>query len=173
MLLGEIEAPDGSLVGFDAGFTDKVIMELFWDANETGNQASEDQQKDAAAQIRSMLESQTLTPKTAKPVAKQLGRRGLQIFSPEERRRMVMGTKTETEEERKRRLISSTPKGRAEKALAIALHEVLWVTETGGSCPLVCSNCSDNPLPTDEDPGIPRCASKKAFGMKKIHIGMH
>jgi hypothetical protein len=59
------------------------------------------------------------------------------------------------------------------KALALALHEVLWVLDLGGSCPLICGNCSDTPTPTEDDPGIPRCASKGKFGNKVIHIGMH
>jgi len=57
------------------------------------------------------------------------------------------------------------------KALALALHEALWTFGLGGSCPLVCGNCSDHP--TDPTQGVHRCASKGAFRGAKIHIGLH
>jgi len=56
------------------------------------------------------------------------------------------------------------------KALALAIHETLWALDQGGSCPLVCGNCSD-------DPGNPRavhrCASKTTFRARTIHIVIH
>jgi hypothetical protein len=58
-----------------------------------------------------------------------------------------------------------------DKALAMVLHETFWSLGIGGSCPLVCGNCSDN----FEDPskGVHRCASKTVFKGKVIHIGLH
>ena len=64
------------------------------------------------------------------------------------------------------------------KALAVALHEVLWSFNLGGSCPLVCGNCFDTPTPplpnTDEYLMTRhRCASRNAFKARTIHIGRH
>lgn len=62
-------------------------------------------------------------------------------------------------------------KAMMDKALALALHDVLWTYGIGGSCPLVCGNCSDNP----ESPkgGVHRCASNDLFRKRTIHIGLH
>jgi len=69
-------------------------------------------------------------------------------------------------------------KALADKAVALALHETYWALDLGGSCPLVCGNCSDNP----ENPaaGAHRCASRLGrehstglFWGKTIHIGLH
>jgi hypothetical protein len=60
-----------------------------------------------------------------------------------------------------------------DKALALVLHETLWVLNAGGSCPLICGNCSDVPRPTLETPGVHRCASKGAFRDRDISIGIH
>lgn len=64
------------------------------------------------------------------------------------------------------------------KALAVALHEVLWTAGLGGSCPLVCGNCYDTP--TAPKPGTPeylfarhRCASTDGFKGTTINIGLH
>lgn len=58
------------------------------------------------------------------------------------------------------------------KAIAWGLHEVFMaLSDTDGSCPLVCGNCSDASDPTD--PGVHRCASKTAFKGKNINIGIH
>jgi hypothetical protein len=64
------------------------------------------------------------------------------------------------------------------KALATALHEVLWTYNIGGSCPLVCGNCYDTPTPPTL--GTPeylnarhRCASTAGFRGATIHIGIH
>lgn len=64
------------------------------------------------------------------------------------------------------------------KALAVALHEVLWTFNVGGSCPLVCGNCFDTPTPplpnTDEYLQTRhRCASREGFRARTIHIGRH
>ncbi len=53
-----------------------------------------------------------------------------------------------------------------QKALALALHDVFQAVEIGGSCPLVCGNCSDGD-------GVHRCASKGLYKGKVIHIGLH
>ncbi len=58
-----------------------------------------------------------------------------------------------------------------DKALALVLHETLWSYGLGGSCPLVCGNCSDHP--TDAKLGVHRCASKSTFKDKTIRIGLH
>jgi len=62
------------------------------------------------------------------------------------------------------------------KTLALVLHEVLWSfghtkDEPGGSCPLVCGNCSDHP----DDPklGVHRCASRTTLQHKTVSIGLH
>ncbi len=57
------------------------------------------------------------------------------------------------------------------KALALVLHEVLWSYNLGGSCPLLCGNCSDHP--TDPALGVHRCASKSTLRHKTITIGLH
>lgn len=64
------------------------------------------------------------------------------------------------------------------KALSVALHEVLWTFNLGGSCPLVCGNCFDTPVPPV--PGTEdylyarhRCASRDSFRGATIHIGRH
>jgi len=59
------------------------------------------------------------------------------------------------------------------KALSLVLQETLWTYGLGGSCPLVCGNCSDDP--TDATKGVHRCAAKKnsPFWHAKIHIGLH
>ncbi len=64
------------------------------------------------------------------------------------------------------------------KALSVALHEVLWTFNLGGSCPLVCGNCFDTPvppLPGTEDYlyARHRCASRDSFRGATIHIGRH
>ncbi len=58
-----------------------------------------------------------------------------------------------------------------DKILAQHLHEVLWAYGIGGSCPLVCGNCSDLP----DGSGVHRCAAKRgsAFWKADIHIGLH
>lgn len=58
-----------------------------------------------------------------------------------------------------------------EKALALALHEVLVAFGLGGSCPLVCGNCSDTPELRPESRH--RCASKGPFHGQVISIGQH
>jgi hypothetical protein len=65
------------------------------------------------------------------------------------------------------------------KTLALVLHEVLWsfghtsadAAGPGGSCPLICGNCSDHP----DDPklGVHRCASRTTMQHKVISIGKH
>lgn len=60
-----------------------------------------------------------------------------------------------------------------DKSLALALHEVLWSYGIGGSCPLLCGNCSDEINPSPKNPGVHRCASKNLFKGKTIHIGLH
>lgn len=67
---------------------------------------------------------------------------------------------------------SFTEKAMMDKALALALHEVLWSYQVGGGCPLVCGNCSDRADITDPD-AVHRCASKTTFRGKTIHIGLH
>lgn len=57
------------------------------------------------------------------------------------------------------------------KALALALHEVLWSFKLGGSCPLICGSCSDHP--TDPALGVHRCASRATFWKETIRIGLH
>lgn len=64
------------------------------------------------------------------------------------------------------------------KALAVALHEVLWTSGVGGSCPLICGNCYDSPTApkkgTDEYIfARHRCASREGFHWKTINIGRH
>ena len=64
------------------------------------------------------------------------------------------------------------------KAIAVALHEVLWSTGLGGSCPLVCGNCYDTPsvpqIGTAEYLNARhRCASRTGFKDRTIHIGRH
>jgi len=80
-----------------------------------------------------------------------------------------------TEGKKKPKYAPDTDKKKAlqDKALALALHEVLWTFDLGGSCPLICGNCSDEIQPTKENPGVHRCASKQAFVGKTIHIGLH
>jgi hypothetical protein len=72
-------------------------------------------------------------------------------------------------------------KGLRDKVIAMHLHEVLWAFGAGGSCPLVCGNCFDNPDPSDKRT-VHRCASKpgRLFGRTldnqmgaTIHIGLH
>lgn len=65
-----------------------------------------------------------------------------------------------------------TEKALHDKALSLALHEVLWSHGLGGSCPLVCGNCSDRADPSDPD-AVHRCASKTTYRGKTIHIGLH
>lgn len=65
-----------------------------------------------------------------------------------------------------------------QKALAVALHEVLWTFGLGGSCPLVCGNCFDTPTPPAPNTDAylnarHRCASRDAFRATTIHIGRH
>lgn len=62
-----------------------------------------------------------------------------------------------------------------DKALAMALHEVLSALSLGGSCPLVCGNCSDAPADAPEGGPEPmhRCASERAFLGQVISIGQH
>lgn len=59
------------------------------------------------------------------------------------------------------------------KALAIVLQETLWTFGLGGSCPLICGNCSDHPTNVLE--GVHRCAAKPGspFHHATIHIGLH
>lgn len=66
-----------------------------------------------------------------------------------------------------------TDKALHDKALALVLHEVMWSLGIGGSCPLICSNCSDSVRPTLDSPGKHRCASKTNFRDKNIKIGLH
>ena len=47
----------------------------------------------------------------------------------------------------------------------------MWALDVGGACPLICGNCSDNPL--DPSKGSHRCASMKVFKGKTITIGLH
>lgn len=58
-----------------------------------------------------------------------------------------------------------------DKAIALVLHETMWSFGLGGSCPLVCGNCSDHP----DDPalGVHRCASKTTLLHRPIAIGLH
>jgi hypothetical protein len=60
-----------------------------------------------------------------------------------------------------------------DKMLALRLHEVLWAFGLGGSCPLVCGNCSDNF--ENKAAGVHRCAAKPGslFWKTPIHIGLH
>jgi hypothetical protein len=58
-----------------------------------------------------------------------------------------------------------------DKALAMVLHETFWSLGIGGSCPLVCGNCSDDFI--NPSAGVHRCASKTVFKGKTIHIGLH
>jgi hypothetical protein len=71
------------------------------------------------------------------------------------------------------RLVDPSDLGKAvsDKTLALAAHEALWSLDVGGSCPLICGNCSDHP--TDPTQGVHRCASKVAFKGKTISIGRH
>jgi len=69
-------------------------------------------------------------------------------------------------------------KSQVKKAVALVLHETYWALNLGGSCPLVCGNCSDNPA--DPASGAHRCASRLGrdhstglFWAKTIHIGLH
>jgi len=62
-------------------------------------------------------------------------------------------------------------KALSDKALAMVLHETFWALGIGGSCPLVCGNCSDDF--TDPKKGVHRCASKTVFRDRIIHIGLH
>lgn len=59
------------------------------------------------------------------------------------------------------------------KAFALVLQEVTWTFALGGSCPLVCGNCSDDP--TGGTKGVHRCAARpgSAFWHARIHIGIH
>jgi hypothetical protein len=57
------------------------------------------------------------------------------------------------------------------KALSLALHDVFVAVGKGGSCPLVCGNCSDSQDPNL--PGMHRCASKTTYKDRVIHIGLH
>ncbi len=76
-----------------------------------------------------------------------------------------------------------TLKQLTDKALALALHETLWTFGLGGSCPLVCGNCSDHPADSllggesktssSAMLGVHRCASRGALWHKTIHIGLH
>lgn len=58
-----------------------------------------------------------------------------------------------------------------DKAIALVLHETLWSFGLGGSCPLVCGNCSDHP--SDPTQGVHRCASKSTLLHRPIAIGLH
>lgn len=58
-----------------------------------------------------------------------------------------------------------------DKAIALVLHETLWSFGLGGSCPLICGNCSDHP--TDPALGVHRCASKTTLLHRTVHIGLH
>lgn len=58
-----------------------------------------------------------------------------------------------------------------DKALALVLHETLWSFGLGGSCPLICGNCSDHP--TDPAEGVHRCASKTTLRHRNVSIGLH
>lgn len=61
-----------------------------------------------------------------------------------------------------------------DKALALSLHEVLWAFGKGGSCPLVCGNCSDATGDAVElESAVHRCASKTTFRGPTIYIGLH
>jgi len=60
-----------------------------------------------------------------------------------------------------------------DKALALALHEVLSALSLGGSCPLVCGNCSDTPGDEVTEESSHRCASERAFKGQVISIGQH
>jgi hypothetical protein len=58
------------------------------------------------------------------------------------------------------------------KTFALLLMEVYWSLDLGGSCPLLCGNCSDLPFAGTGE-GYHRCASKGVFRGKNIHIGLH
>lgn len=65
----------------------------------------------------------------------------------------------------------SSPHGMRRKTLALVLHEVMWSYGLGGSCPLLCRNCSSHP--TDPTLGVHRCADRGLFQGKTITIGLH
>lgn len=69
-------------------------------------------------------------------------------------------------------------KGYQSKALAVALHEVLWTFNLGGSCPLVCGNCYDTPTVPQKGTeeylnARHRCASMSGFKGRTVFIGRH
>lgn len=66
-----------------------------------------------------------------------------------------------------------TEKALHDKATAMALHEVLMSLGAGGSCPLVCGNCSDRPEGASHPDSVHRCASRGAFQGRTISIGLH
>lgn len=65
------------------------------------------------------------------------------------------------------------PKFMGDKALALAMHEVLLsTTDKGATCPLSCGNCSDQTNPRAK--GLHRCASKdEAYKRRTIYIAKH
>jgi hypothetical protein len=62
-----------------------------------------------------------------------------------------------------------------DKTMSLVLMETLWSLGRGGSCPLLCGNCSDQPFGVSPDgsTGVHRCASKTTFRGRRIHIGLH
>lgn len=74
-------------------------------------------------------------------------------------------------EDKSRAATPSEVKKLHKKALALVLGEVLWSYGLGGSCPLICGNCSDHP--TEPKLGVHRCASRSTLQHRVISIGLH
>jgi hypothetical protein len=85
--------------------------------------------------------------------------------------RLIDGQPLSAEEQAE--MVMYEPKQVLDKALALALHEVLWTFGLGGSCPLICGSCSSDPAGASAD-SMHRCADTKGlFKGVTVHIGLH
>lgn len=122
-----------------------------------------------------------IRPLVREAFAKKLQKAGAEIEKGRESRQARLALQKAGKTEELRELIKEEffkESSLEKKAVAIALHETYWALNLGGSCPLVCGNCTDNP----QDPanGAHRCASREGrdhstglFWHKTIHIGLH
>jgi hypothetical protein len=141
----------------DTAFGATVRRELARDAGYAGEDAEAEYLK-------------KLGDRAARRVAKELAAPGGRKLSAAERAAAVRAA-----------VDAATAKGFTEKAmhdkaLALVLHEAYWTAGLGGSCPLICGNCTDAVFVAPgvpQEPGVHRCASKGIFRGQTIHIGRH
>lgn len=166
-ITGKSVAPDVDY----GGFAQTVLQEMALDAKAL---------KDTKVPTPNEFLSKTLAKKMDAAVKKAI------------KDRASVGKVTEKEIAQIKRRVSRDPRNQMDKfvvdfaksdrfqgkAIAVALHEVLWSTGLGGSCPLVCGNCYDTPsVPQIGTPEYlnarHRCASRTGFKDRTIHIGRH